>query len=96
MAWQSFVCAGKGDFGLVFRSLGTVFMPLLTSLSSYFWSWLIDFTNIMQAGMWLCFGDHATCGRVLGGPLFFCRDFCRLCFYFGDHAKSGRVLRTMQ
>ena len=36
----SFVCVGKGNFGLAFGSLGASFLPLLIILSSYFLSWL--------------------------------------------------------
>ena len=80
MAWQSFVCTRKGDFGLVFRSLGTVF------LSSYF---LVVAHSTLAARC-----RHVVVFCVLGAlqhvivfrvGLFFCRDIRRL-FLFSTFA----------
>ena len=75
-AWQSFVGARKGDFGLVFRSLDTVFLTLVFGRGS------LDFTRMVQAGAVcgcvLCFGGPCNMQSCLGWPLFLSRHFFRL------------------
>ena len=52
------------EFGPIFRDLASRTMACNYFLGLFFRRDLLNSTIIMQAGMWLCFKNHETYGRV--------------------------------